>query len=666
MKIIWVTTYRELAVLLAFLCCFTLASAQDNNRIAGLETQLEAFSKKSRGLNDRVDISITSSLKEVVTALADETRLNVTLDHDLDMEIAASLPNARVKDILLHLCDAYQLDLKFTGEIIRVTKFEEEKEETVYEINADYNPFNGFLTISLKNDTLKNVLEKIVQLTDENVIAEKEISQTLVSGYYQRVTLENALELMTKSNNLVYTKTDQDYYLISKAKAKEELAEIEESNTSARTTRKKSKNPNLNIEIETDSIGQIYLDVDAYGVPVADIIEEASDLAGFDYFIFEQAAREGVNVSTQSQSNRNNRSNRGQAAAEGISLKLTGVTYEELLDFLMRQTNSTFQVENGVYLIGDRSEESLRASKVVQIQHRPVNDILEAIPEEIQENVEITELPQLNSVMLSGSYPNILEIEEVLENLDRPVPNVNIELIIMEVTRKRNTETGINAGIGQPPRGSSQSVFPTFDYNFNAGQVNSFLDWLGNNGIVNIGPVPVDFYLQLKAAEDVGWGKVHSKPQLSTLNAQEATFSIGETQYYVNEQSIVTPGITPVVQETRKFEKLDADFSITVTPVISGDENVTLDIIVNQSDFIPAGGEGLPPGSATREFESKIRVKNQEMIVLGGLERKLKEETGRGVPGLSRIPVLKWFFSSKTKKKEKSELLIFVKPTISY
>jgi type II secretory pathway component HofQ len=52
--------------------------------------------------------------------------------------------------------------------------------------------------------------------------------------------------------------------------------------------------------------------------------------------------------------------------------------------------------------------------------------------------------------------------------------------------------------------------------------------------------------------------------------------------------------------------------------------------------------------------------------MIGGLEEESTNETGSGTPFLSRIPIIKWFFSSRTKAKSKSKLTIFIKPTVIY
>ena len=100
---------------------------------------------------------------------------------------------------------------------------------------------------------------------------------------------------------------------------------------------------------------------------------------------------------------------------------------------------------------------------------------------------------------------------------------------------------------------------------------------------------------------------------------------------------------------------------------MSGDNQITLDISVKQSDFDLTGsslGEGAPPNKRNKEFKSTIRIKNEDVIILGGLEQKQSIDSGSGIPFLSRVPILKWFFSSKTKSKSDAKLNVFIKPTI--
>src|SRR5690606_25641155 len=120
------------------------------------------------------------------------------------------------------------------------------------------------------------------------------------------------------------------------------------------------------------------------------------------------------------------------------------------------------------------------------------------------------------------------------------------------------------------------------------------------------------------------------------------------------------------ILQTGTWKPTDANLSVSIKPFVSTDENVTLTVTVEKSSFLGRAGETAPPGKATQKFESLVRVKNSEMILLGGLDELNKQNSGTGVPLISRIPILKWFTSSRKKTKSTSKLHLFIKPTIVY
>ena len=152
-----------------------------------------------------------------------------------------------------------------------------------------------------------------------------------------------------------------------------------------------------------------------------------------------------------------------------------------------------------------------------------------------------------------------------------------------------------------------------------------------------------------------------------TLNGHEASSSIGETNYYFEQNNrLINSGINDNILQSGTWKATEANLSINIKPLVSKDENVTLTVSVEKSSFLGRAGENAPPGKSTQKFESMIRVKNNEMVLLGGLDELDNENSGTGTPLLSRIPIIKWFFSSRSKRKEKSKLHIFIKPTVIY
>jgi len=100
--------------------------------------------------------------------------------------------------------------------------------------------------------------------------------------------------------------------------------------------------------------------------------------------------------------------------------------------------------------------------------------------------------------------------------------------------------------------------------------------------------------------------------------------------------------------------------------LVSGDGQVTLDISVIQSSFGSRIEENAPPDISSREFSSIIRMRDQDIAVLGGLEEQMRNNTGSGVPFLARIPIIKYLFSKRRREARKAKLVVLIKPTVIY
>jgi type IV pilus assembly protein PilQ len=341
------------------------------------------------------------------------------------------------------------------------------------------------------------------------------------------------------------------------------------------------------------------------------------------------------------------------------------VLYDEFLSYLLKGTDYTYKKDEGLYLIGDRKLEGLRASKVLQLQYRSVDKIMEVIPADIKKNVEIKEFKELNSLLMTGSLPQILEIEAFLKELDRVVPMVMIEVLLLDVRKSRTVKTGISAGLSDSIK-TGGTFLPGFDMTFSSRSINDFLNFLGTNNTLNLGRVSPNFYLGLSALEDNSNVEVRSMPKLSTLNGHDANLSIGSTRYYFVETQNTLGTLTTSTIRTRQWNPVQANLDINIKPLVSGDDQVTLEIDISISDFLDSPSADAPPPASNSKFKSMVRVRNEEMIALGGIERTEKSRKGSGVPILSRIPVIKWLFSSRTNARNKVVSVVFIKPIIIY
>jgi type IV pilus assembly protein PilQ len=625
-----------------------------------IKQSLQDLTATNPGLNETVDFAVSgASVQEFLRGLAEANNLNISIDPALNFKVYNNFTNEKVINILLFLVKEYNLEIQFIGGIMAFHPYIppaapkpviQEKE-----IKIKYNAYNETITMDLTRDTLSKVVRRITQETKKNVILSGGIQDKPISVYLQDAPFESGIKKMAYANDLKVVKTDDNFYIIKSPDEGEELLTQDNKPKSnfnnpfpAQDRTKSQKKPastgntsnnEIFVDVKADSSGQALITVEASNAPVSETIKTVAAAVGINYFLYSEI--------------------KGNS-----TLRILNVVFDDFLKRILQGTDYTFKKNNNLYLIGERKLEGLRAHKVIQLQYRSAKDIAQMIPAEIKHGVEIKEFIELNSILLTGAHPQIEEIEAFVHGLDKVVPMVLIDVIIMDVRKGRTTETGIAAGIADTVTAGG-SIYPSVDFTVSSKSINSFLSWLGTNNAINLGKVKSDFYVKLKAMENNSNVEVRSTPKLSTLNGHKAILSIGSTRYYSNETQNVVGSLNPQTVITKQFNQVQANLSISINPVVSGDDQVTLDIDVNNSDFLEAP-ENRPPASATSQFNSVVRVRNEEMVVLGGLERYEKSESGNGLPILSRIPVLKWIFSIRKKSKNKTITIVFIKPSIIY
>ncbi len=292
------------------------------------------------------------------------------------------------------------------------------------------------------------------------------------------------------------------------------------------------------------------------------------------------------------------------------------------------------------------------------------SSIMELIPDNLIKDINIKVDVEQNSLYVSGSSQKINRLKTFLRSIDKAVPVVLIEVMIIEVSRSSVVETGISFGIGENKSTTRGELQPQIDLTLGAQTINRVIGGFDGFGSFNLGQVVPNFFATIKAMEANGNLKIRSTPKLSTLSGHRATFSNGQTSYYSVTQQNIVSGNNPVTNTITNFVPIDAELGLTVKPLVSGNGQVTLDIFVIQSNFGQRIEENAPPDINSREFSSLIRVRNGDIVVLGGLEEQTKDDSGSGVPFLARVPIIKWLFSERRREDSKSKLTILIKPTI--
>lgn len=620
----------------------TNSFAQD--RFSIIESQLKELSKKTPGLLENVEISVTNaSLPEFLKTIATTHNLNLNVDVGIDAKVSNSFSNVSVIDVLIFVCRNYSLDVNYTGTIISFSKYsapvKEDAPKPVVQkvIKVSYDAKNDLLNMDIKDDTLYAVAKEISKATGKNLVVSPELNSKLVSAYVQNLSFAKGILNLAYGNDLKITLNDDGIFLIEK-KDKEVNTQVAGNRPKTGKSEKKSSTVDgLTFQLHEDST----ITVKAENVAIEEILDHSFTKLNYNYFLFSEI--------------------KGSS-----NMNVANVSFDDFLKLLFNATDFTYKKVENIYLLGDRTIEGLRQTKLFQLRYRTAEKLVDVIPAELKKNVDVKAFPELNSIILSGSQPKIEEMELFLMEIDKVVPVVLIEVLIVDIQNTRTVSTGIEAGLGNNPSTTSGKIFPSIDLSLNSSSINNLITGINGWGVVNLGKVTPNFYLNIKALEQQGYLKLRSTPKLATLNGHEAKLSIGRTEYYLESSTTIVGSVTTGTQTAVSYKPISADLAITINPMVSGDEQITLNIGVKQSNFTTRISPTAPPGTITRDFQSLVRVKNEEMVILGGLEENTSSDVGSGVPLLSRIPILKWFFSSRTKAKNKNKLTIFIKPTVVY
>ncbi|MEM6766904.1 MAG: hypothetical protein AAF655_18350 [Bacteroidota bacterium] len=650
----WVLLAFWGCIFVLFLQPFSYGQINNEERIGRLKKTLDSLANVIPGLAEETHLQLKDvPLHEYVRAIGLEHKVNVYIADTPDLDMTINLNRAPVKYVFLFICKTYSYTLDITGNIIRFkplgTFVQEPSKPKSLSIQYDA----GLLAYDLKNDSLGQVIRKISMLSGQRIVTKPGV-KGVVSGYSPPTALEKSLEMLFIGNGYRLSKSRKGYFVVSPT-SNSGLAEATAEPVSQQARRnnnpgRKPANPpqtkgrtDFLVEVFSDGTHE-FLSIDARDADLEELVETIFDETQSDYFIFEQL--EG-----------------------SVTVQLDSGSLENVLKYVFQGTPYTYKKDEGLFLVGSKELEGLRSTAIVKLKYRPSAQAIELIPPKSVEDIEILEYPELNRIILRGPTEKVRDTEYFLNEIDRPIPMVKIEMIVVEVEKSKFISTGIRAGLRQAGDSlvSTKQVLPGIDYTLTGPQVNDIFDNAGIPFLGTLGRLSSSFYIQLRAQESQGNLKVKMKPVLSMLNGREATLTIGQTQYYLLDTQTASNGAVNSFQQfTQRFEKIEANINLTIKPYISDDDMVTLDIAPDFTNPIGTFDSNVPPTISTRKFDSTIRVRNEETVILGGLSNEEVSESGSGVPFLSRIPILKWLFSSREKSKVDSSLIIYITPVIYY
>ncbi len=306
-------------------------------------------------------------------------------------------------------------------------------------------------------------------------------------------------------------------------------------------------------------------------------------------------------------------------------------------------------------------------------------------------SVRITEEPSGNRLIIHADYEEYLKLRELIEKLDIEQPQVAIKVLILNVDLTNQEELGTQLRNSVDCCDGTGQGFNSFlgkNVNFQTSHLGRFITnetvpgtttalngavrLLGNlirladtvdktspfkigTTLITLGKDMFGFWGLLRALETFTRVSVVANPFLVTTHKYKAEFKVGETRRTVT-------AVVEGQQSSTAQGDLSADLRIVVTPQISYDDMVSLNIYVELGQFLST--DITNQNRLIRKVSTEALLANREVLALGGLIRDRIIETTTKTPFLGNIPILGWFFKNKTKTIERSSLLILISPEI--
>jgi len=259
--------------------------------------------------------------------------------------------------------------------------------------------------------------------------------------------------------------------------------------------------------------------------------------------------------------------------------------------------------------------------------------------------------PDTKSIIVIADDETNERIRQIIEHLDKPVPQVLIKVVFLEVTHTNDLDLGLEG-----------------TFKFGGSQSNTIQSVFGLSGETQGGFYKIienDLEATLHALSGVGKLEVLSRPSIMTRSNEEAVITVGQEVPFISNSRITQDGqtINTVVYD-------DIGIILRVTPYINDNGLVEMDLNPEISTLLPPDQSVkisdtiTAPVFAKRSADTRVIVPHGQTVVIGGMMEDNKTETVSKVPVLGDIPLLGMAFRRSQKSNSKTELLIFLTPYV--
>lgn len=383
----------------------------------------------------------------------------------------------------------------------------------------------------------------------------------------------------------------------------------------------------------------------------------------------------------------------GEGVTGKVTLSFQSVTLGDAMDAILKTGDWAKIEEGGITRIVKSSIQEGTGdlvTRMLPVQYANAKDLREGIKDLLSKKGSATVDERTNTLIVRDVASSVEWITTLVSQLDSRTPQVMIEARIVEATTSFTREIGVQWGGAYTAQSGNristihggatkQLSTDTFAQPLTGG-----IGLSGGPFAVNLpaavgpgkgGALGISFGniadtvrldLQLSALEDLGKGRILSTPRILTLDNKEAKISAG-TEILIPTTTIITAGTNTgggSAAAPTGVQTIDAKLELAVTPHVTPNREIVLKVRADKKDpDYTQKVQDIPP-LTSRSAETHLLVKSGETVVIGGIVVNSSAFVENGVPWLSKIPVLGWFFKKQSTVENQAELLVFITPTI--
>ena len=359
-----------------------------------------------------------------------------------------------------------------------------------------------------------------------------------------------------------------------------------------------------------------------------------------------------------------------------VSVSLKDVAVKDALTAVLLPVGAHFIVEDNLLIVkpfASRTPADLRI-KVFQLQYRDATDMARTIKPLLSDRGKVEVLvagenqkdavKRADVLVVQDYRQNIEKVAEVIARLDKPVPQIHIEVRLVETNLGAERRIGLNLPTEITVKSTgAENTLPYQNLQGTTSTLEALSGWYelpANVGKLNLGILSVsELQATLSALAKDDNTRLVSSPSVIAMNNRKAVIKIGT--------SVPIPQVSRGISgDLFSYEEKEVNMYLEVIPRINENHSITMEVHPILEEIVGyVGPSDFPqPIISRREVQTQVMVADSQTVVIGGLIKENTIETVRKVWLLGDVPLLKYLFRHKQKQKQKTNLLIFITPRI--